>query len=109
VLVTPDKLGDAWDDGKLHGVLKVDLNGQPFGRADAGVDMTFDFGTLIAPPRQDPKPGRRLDHRLRHRVQPRRGWRSRQPVDRGGRGYSCLAEVRHGRDHPRRQGRHAVP
>jgi 2-keto-4-pentenoate hydratase/2-oxohepta-3-ene-1,7-dioic acid hydratase in catechol pathway len=28
--------------------LKVDLNGQPFGRADAGVDMTFDFGTLIA-------------------------------------------------------------
>jgi fumarylacetoacetate (FAA) hydrolase len=48
VLVTPDKLGDAWNDGKLHGVLKVDLNGQPFGRADAGVDMTFDFGTLIA-------------------------------------------------------------
>jgi 2-keto-4-pentenoate hydratase/2-oxohepta-3-ene-1,7-dioic acid hydratase in catechol pathway len=26
----------------------VDLNGQPFGRADAGVDMTFDFGTLVA-------------------------------------------------------------
>ena len=32
----------------MFGALSVDLNGQPFGRADAGVDMTFDFGTLIA-------------------------------------------------------------
>ena len=48
VFVTPDALGDAWQDGKLHGALKVDLNGAPFGRADAGIDMTFDFGTLIA-------------------------------------------------------------
>jgi fumarylacetoacetate (FAA) hydrolase len=48
VFVTPDALGARWRDGKLHGTLKVDLNGQPFGRADAGVDMTFDFGTLIA-------------------------------------------------------------
>src|SRR5438105_3288852 len=42
VVVTPDALGDAWRDGKLHGVLKVDLNGQAFGRADAGEDMNFD-------------------------------------------------------------------
>jgi len=48
VAVTPDALGDAWTDGRLHGVLSVDLNGQPLGRADAGIDMTFDFGTLIA-------------------------------------------------------------
>lgn len=48
VFVTPDALGDGWRDGKLHGALRVDLNGQPFGRADAGLDMTFDFGTLIA-------------------------------------------------------------
>ena len=48
VLVTPDALGDAWVDGKLSGVLKVDLNGQAFGRADSGQDMTFDFGTLVA-------------------------------------------------------------
>ena len=48
VFVTPDALGEAWKDGKLSGVLKVDLNGQPFGRADAGEDMTFDFGTLVA-------------------------------------------------------------
>src|SRR6195952_3010609 len=48
VFVTPDALGDSWRDGKLHGVLRVDLNGLPFGRADAGEDMTFDFGTLVA-------------------------------------------------------------
>jgi fumarylacetoacetate (FAA) hydrolase len=48
VFVTPDELGDRWKDGKLSGTLKVDLNGNPFGRADAGIDMTFDFGTLVA-------------------------------------------------------------
>ncbi|HWV12166.1 MAG TPA: fumarylacetoacetate hydrolase family protein [Sphingobium sp.] len=48
VFVTPDALGARWHEGKLHGTLKVDLNDQPFGRADAGVDMTFDFGMLIA-------------------------------------------------------------
>lgn len=48
VFVTPDMLGERWREGKLHGTLHVDLNGRPFGRADAGVDMTFDFGALIA-------------------------------------------------------------
>ena len=48
VALTPDMLGEAWRDGKLHGTLAVDLNGAPFGRPDAGVDMTFDFGTLVA-------------------------------------------------------------
>lgn len=48
VFVTPDALGDWWRDGKLHRKLNVDLNGQPFGRVEAGEDMTFDFGTLVA-------------------------------------------------------------
>ncbi len=48
VAVTPGELGEAWDGGKLHLPLAVDLNGKPFGRANAGVDMTFDFPTLIA-------------------------------------------------------------
>ena len=94
VFVTPDELGEKWKDGKLHGPLKVDLNGAPFGRADAGEDMTFDFGTLVAHLAKtrnvgagsivgsgtvsnrdaDGGPGR--------------------PIARGGRGYSCLAEVR---------------
>ena len=94
VFVTPDTLGDRWKDGKLHGELTVTLNDQPFGKADAGVDMTFDFGTLIAHLAKtrtlvagsiigsgtvsnrdaDGGPGK--------------------PVSDGGLGYSCIAEVR---------------
>ena len=94
VFVIPDVLGDRWSGGKLSGALNVDLNGMPFGRADAGVDMTFDFGALIAHLAKtrslgagtivgsgtvsnrdaDGGPGR--------------------PVAEGGLGYSCLAEVR---------------
>lgn len=94
VFVTPDALGETWVDGKLHRRLMVDLNGAPLGRADAGEDMTFDFGTLIAHAAKtralgagtvigsgtvsnrdaDGGPGR--------------------PVAEGGVGYSCLAEVR---------------
>ncbi len=48
VAVTPDELGAAWRDAKLHLPLTVQLNGKPFGHPNAGVDMTFDFGQLIA-------------------------------------------------------------
>ncbi len=48
VAVTPDELGDAWADGKLTLPLLSTLNKQLFGRPNAGRDMTFDFGTLIA-------------------------------------------------------------
>ena len=48
VAVTPDELGPAWKDGKVHLPLTVHLNGELFGRPNAGVDMTFDFGQLIA-------------------------------------------------------------
>src|SRR3954465_1963964 len=47
VAVTPDAL-PGWKDGKLAGALSVELNGKPLGEADAAVDMTFDFGTLVA-------------------------------------------------------------
>ena len=48
VAVTPDELGEAWDGGKVHLPLVVHLNDELFGRPNAGVDMTFDFGQLIA-------------------------------------------------------------
>jgi fumarylacetoacetate (FAA) hydrolase len=48
VAVTPDELGEAWDGRKLHLPLVVHLNGELFGQPNAGVDMTFDFPTLIA-------------------------------------------------------------
>jgi fumarylacetoacetate (FAA) hydrolase len=47
VAVTPDELGSAWADAKIHLPLVVHLNDQPFGKPDAGVDMTFDFARLI--------------------------------------------------------------
>ena len=47
VAVAPAALGDAWDGAKLHGALVIEVNGRPFGRADAGVDADFDFGDLI--------------------------------------------------------------
>ncbi|MEM1155366.1 MAG: fumarylacetoacetate hydrolase family protein [Pseudomonadota bacterium] len=48
VLVTPDELGDAWDGVKLHLPLISTLNGEQVGSPNAGIDMTFDFGELIA-------------------------------------------------------------
>jgi len=94
VFVTPDTLGDYWQDGKLHRALMVDLNGEPFGRAVASDDCTFDFGILIA-----------------HLAKTRRvragsiigsGTVSNRdadggpgrPVADGGLGYSCIAELR---------------
>lgn len=93
VAVTPDTLGSAWRDGKLHLPLHVDHNGAPLGRADAGVDMTFDFGELIA-------------HAAKSRplsagtiigsgtVSNKLDGGPGKPLTEGGVGYSCLAEVR---------------
>ncbi|MGZ8361266.1 MAG: fumarylacetoacetate hydrolase family protein [Allosphingosinicella sp.] len=94
VLVTPDALGDAWRDGKLHGVLKVDLNGRPFGRADAGEDMTFDFGTLVAHLARTRNLGAGTIIGSGTVSNRDADGGPGKPVDRGGRGYSCLAEVR---------------
>jgi len=48
IAVTPDELGDAWKNGKLHLPLISTLNGTVVGSPNAGVDMTFHFGELIA-------------------------------------------------------------
>lgn len=48
VAATPDELGDAWRDGKVHFPVLTHLNGTLFGHPEAGEDMTFDFGRLIA-------------------------------------------------------------
>lgn len=48
VAVTPDELGAAWDGGKLNLPLRSYINAAVFGAPEAGVDMTFDFPTLIA-------------------------------------------------------------
>ncbi|WDE10342.1 fumarylacetoacetate hydrolase family protein [Thalassomonas haliotis] len=48
VAVTPDELGDAWDGSKLHLPLITHLNKELFGQPNCGVDMTFDFPTIVA-------------------------------------------------------------
>ncbi|WCE05205.1 fumarylacetoacetate hydrolase family protein [Pseudoxanthomonas sp. JBR18] len=48
VLVTPDELGQAWRDNKLHLPMLTQINGGWFGEPEAGVDMQFDFAQLIA-------------------------------------------------------------
>ena len=48
VFVTPDELGDAWRDNKVHLPLLTHINGAWFGAPEAGVDMQFDFAQLVA-------------------------------------------------------------
>ncbi|MFZ2507896.1 MAG: fumarylacetoacetate hydrolase family protein [Steroidobacteraceae bacterium] len=48
VAVTPDELGLAWQDARVRLPLVVHLNDGLLGQPNAGVDMTFDFGQLIA-------------------------------------------------------------
>lgn len=94
VLVTPEALGDRWKDGKLHGALSVQLNGRDFGRADAGVDMTFDFGTLIAhlAKTRSLSAGTVIGSGTVSNKDADGG--PGKPVSEGGLGYSCIAEVR---------------
>jgi fumarylacetoacetate (FAA) hydrolase len=93
VAVTPDEPGDAWRAGKLHLPLVTHLNGALFGRPNAGVDMTFDFPTLIA-------------HAAKTRalaagsivgsgtVSNKENGGPGRPASAGGVGYSCIAEQR---------------
>jgi fumarylacetoacetate (FAA) hydrolase len=94
VFVTPDALGSRWDGGKLHGALNVDFNGAPLGRADAGTDMTFDFGHLIAHAAKTRSlcAGTIIGSGTVSNRDAAGG--PGKPVAAGGLGYSCLAEVR---------------
>ena len=48
VAVTPDELGEAWANGRVHLTLQSTWNGRKVGMCDAGAEMTFHFGQLIA-------------------------------------------------------------
>ena len=92
VAVTPDELGDAWQNGRVHLTLQTTWNGRKVGLCDAGPDMRFSFGDLIA-----------------HAAKTRRlaagtivgsGTVSNPGVEKDGgrrewpKGYSCIAEKR---------------
>lgn len=93
VAVTPDELGGAWRDGKVHLPLMASVNGRPLGRPNAGIDMTFSFPQLIAHAART----RRLSAgtivgsgTVSNRGEDGPG----RPVEEGGAGYTCLAELR---------------
>ena len=94
VFVTPDALGDWWQGGKLYRRLMVDLNGKPFGRAETAVDMTFDFGTLIAhaAKTRNLAAGTIIGSGTVSNRDADGG--PGKPIAEGGVGYSCLAEQR---------------
>ncbi len=94
VAVTPDELGDAWHDGRLHRPLSVELNGAPFGRADAGVDMTFDFPTLVAHAAKTRPLGAGTIIGSGTVSNRDANGGPGKPIAQGGHGYSCLAEQR---------------
>jgi fumarylacetoacetate (FAA) hydrolase len=93
VAVTPDELGAAWRDSKLTLPVQVTLNGNAFGKPNAGDDMTFNFAQLIA-------------HAARTRelaagtiigsgtVSNKQGGLHGSSIANGGVGYCCLAELR---------------
>lgn len=93
VAITPDELGDAWQDYKVHLPLLSHYNGKPFGKPEAGEDMTFNFGQLVA-------------HAAKSRnlgagaiigsgtVSNKQGTAHGTSIEEGGVGYSCIAEVR---------------
>jgi fumarylacetoacetate (FAA) hydrolase len=93
VCVTPDELGDDWRDSKLHLPIQVQINARPFGKPNAGEDMTFNFAQLVA-------------HAAKTRelaagtiigsgtVSNKQGGLHGSSIDNGGVGYCCLAEVR---------------
>ena len=83
VAVTPDELGDAWRDSKVHLPIQCYWNGRRVGNAESGEDMVFDFSRLIA-----------------HIAKTRRA-RAGSIIGSGtvsnkdaSRGYSCIAEAR---------------
>ena len=93
VAVTPDELGDDWRDGRVHRPLTVHLNGQLFGRPDAGTDMVFNFPQLVAhvTKTREMEAGSIIGSGT---VSNKQGSLHGSSIANGGVGYCCLAEVR---------------
>ncbi len=93
VAVTPDELDDHWQEGRVTLPLLVDYNGQPFGKANAGVDMTFNFPQLIAhAAKTRPLGAGAIIGSGTVSNKQNTDWGS--AIADGGVGYSCIAEVR---------------
>lgn len=94
VAVTPDELGDAWKDSLVHLPLRVDYNGEPFGRAEAAQDATFSLARLVShAAKTRPLSAGTIIGSGTVSNKDADG-SAGKPVGEGGRGYSCIAEIR---------------
>ncbi len=93
VAVTPDELGEAWVDSKLRLPILVTLNDSPFGRPNAGEDMTFSFARLVAHAAMTRELGAGSIIGS-GTVSNKQGGLHGSSIENGGVGYCCLAEVR---------------
>ncbi|MDF0605582.1 fumarylacetoacetate hydrolase family protein [Neisseriaceae bacterium TC5R-5] len=93
VAITPDELGDDWQDGKVHRPLTVHINDKLFGQANAGQDMTFNFPQLLAhlAKTRELSAGSIIGSGT---VSNKQGNLHGSSIANGGVGYCCLAEVR---------------
>jgi fumarylacetoacetate (FAA) hydrolase len=94
VAVTPSELGASWDGGRVHLPLLVHLNGKPFGRANAGNGMNFDFPALIVHAARTRHLGAGTIIGAGTVSNKGADGGPGRPVADGGVGYSCLAEAR---------------
>jgi len=94
VAVTPDELGDAWKDSLIHHPLIVDYNGAPFGRAQAGVDATFNLAQLVSHASKTRNLGAGTIIGSGTVSNKGKDGGPGKPVSEGGAGYSCIAEIR---------------
>lgn len=94
VAVTPDELGAAWADCLIHLPLMVDLNGAPFGRANAGKDATFNLAQLVAHAAKTRDLGAGTIIGTGTVSNKGADGGPGTPVSAGGAGYSCIAEIR---------------
>lgn len=92
--VTPDELGIAWDGGKAHLPLMSRINDLPFGKPNAGEDMTFDFPTLIAHAAKTRNLAAGTIIGSGTVSNKGRDGGPGRPIAEGGVGYSCVAELR---------------
>lgn len=94
VAVTPDELGDSWQDNVIHLPLMVDYNREPFGRANAGVDATFSLAKLVShAAKTRPLCAGSIIGSGTVSNQDENGGPGK-PCSEGGLGYSCIAEIR---------------
>ena len=93
VAVTPDELGKSWKNNTINLPLLVEYNGKPFGKANAGVDMTFDMAQLVAHAAKTRKLAAGTivgSGTVSNQLEGGPG----KKIEDGGDGYSCIAEIR---------------